>query len=256
MRTVSPPVSVCLKRVKFVLNNSLAFATGTSTLSQSPAEEMDVAVRLLFDNHALTIETVSGLGATKLLIYMTISSIYSSVILWKQDAAHLLLGQVPPIRFTVWVANAVESVNQAIRVALGKGKAKVERRLRRSRANLRKAGGSSRTQLMNAESRRRERACGGDPSKHEGQKCGRGKHGHSTRDKRNPQGVCAGADAVLWSSAWQCIASADQAGSPLGITGAEIKVEIRGDAMVMGQDVGHIRTLWRISAKGARRVSA
>lgn len=66
VRTVSAPVAACLKRLKVVLNNSLALATGTLTLSQSPAEEMDVAVRLFSASHELTAATVSDLGATKL----------------------------------------------------------------------------------------------------------------------------------------------------------------------------------------------
>lgn len=84
-------------------------------------------------------------------------------------SAYLLFGQVLAVRFAVGIAHTIKRIDDAVGVTLRERKAKVERRLRRSRADLGIPRRDGLSKFMNAEGRRRERTCGGGPSEDKGQ---------------------------------------------------------------------------------------
>ena len=69
VRMVCWPVVSCVKTEKFAAKRSFACETGTWRLSQSPAGEMALAVRLWFASHLLMVATVSFEGATNAAAY-------------------------------------------------------------------------------------------------------------------------------------------------------------------------------------------
>lgn len=127
VRILCCPLALCVKMEKSASKSSFALLTGTSSVSQSPAEVSGTALRPFSLNHSLTAETDSAFGATNASACratMRRMTTTSGCLM-----AHLFLREMLSVVCAGRRADVVEGVDQPSVIAVDECKTQFEGRI-------------------------------------------------------------------------------------------------------------------------------